>query len=933
MGESILPVSAIIKRGTANAGDALNIGGKGILARDLSAAPSCIDPRLSQVNQTCISGIVTESPRAVLLYTFEQIFTVAGLIPVTFDLQFSSIMSVAARVDVCLYDLAINPALIPHIAVEMSGSITLGTPSATLASLTAQGTIADARIPIGAKLQMATAPADLAKFSMAPTHLDVYDTCPVNGLVTLADPGFFVDSTAPIVSDSTAFQIPGQPTTSPVVFARFAAMDPESGMERVTVAVGWSPGDADIIAAREMPRDQGDSWAILIPPLELLDEKTVYVNVVYQNKQNLTTTTATPVFFDISPAVLTIWNDQTPLSSYNFSNIGVQHPRAALRKNMAYFTEDLSVNINGTSFTGFSDHLCFYYSIADGSAQNMTRWAIGTGLQRAEMANVVNWTFDLAAGTGVSSACAPVNVTHGQLYYLNLETTNSLGYVTAAASHPTMADLTPPPAGKMFFGTSPGSTMGGTIVNSTAFFSFIGFRDPESDTAYWHFAIGPSTDMDVNAIQSQPGRWQPFGSWTEYVVNEDYNSYVSLKIENLNMPEGNHIMCVQSTNFVGLVAISCTAGYIIDQTPPTGSARLTIDGNYKLTVHFSYADNLSSVQTVMVGLGDGADPNIADYVYLDVGNKPISNYTFQADLSNMQGQNVYAFLTIVDYASNSAVISSDTFSLDTVPPRPSQVWDGSSLTNDLSWIGQNSPLCASWTPFHSRVPVVFYQVSFGTGPNKADIIPWTDSQGPQTSYCINVDPAATQLIQTGVKIYASVRGYNTLRSDFTSAFSDGVTVDLTPPVDFAVNIKTATGSPVINDVAHVSVQWDSSSDPESGLDTYTAALFRKRGPDLTPLRDYAVGDLSMPLKTSAVLRGEPSSVVTGDSILVCVQAINKAGLSITSCSSPVTVDLDPPALVSRTYRAAEAPMTPFFVMKDQSIDFLWQWTALGGIFN
>ncbi|KAJ3152858.1 hypothetical protein HDU89_001063 [Geranomyces variabilis] len=496
MGEFVLPVSAIIKRGTAKAENVSGIGGKGLLARGPLNAPVCMDPRLQQVNQTCISGVINESPRAVLLYTFHQTLYVAGLLPVTFDVQFSSVMSVAASVDVCLYDLDITPTLIPHIAIEMSGTIMFGSPGATLASLTAQGTIADARIPIKAKLQMATAPAgvchtlgvdmsplsfalavgaqvlavsytsDVAQFSMAPTHLDVYDTCPVDGLATLTDPGFFVDSTAPSVSDSMAFQIPGQPTTSPFIFCRFAAMDPESGMERVTVAVGWSPGDSDIIRAREMPRDQGDSWAIPIPPLELLDEKTVYVNVLYQNKQNLTTTTATPVFFDISPAVFTIWNEQTPLSSYDFSSIGVQHPLAALRKNLAYFTEDLSVNSNGTAFTGVSDRLCFYYSIADGSAQKTTRWAIGTGRQPEEMANAVSWTLDQAAGTGVSSACAPVNVTHGQLYYLNVETTNSLGYVTVAASHPTMADLTPPPPGQIFFGTSPGSTMGGTIVNS-----------------------------------------------------------------------------------------------------------------------------------------------------------------------------------------------------------------------------------------------------------------------------------------------------------------------------------------------------------------------------------------------------------------------------------------------------------------------------------
>ncbi|KAI8590694.1 hypothetical protein BDZ88DRAFT_83772 [Geranomyces variabilis] len=962
MGQAIVPFQAIIKRNTDKASAATDIEGKGLEARDnRSPADVCADPRFANPPQVCVNANIPESPKAIQLEKFEEFFMVAGIIPVTFTLEFDALMGISAAVSLCLTELTVTPTLTPHFAILMIGFAGLGVPGASV-GLTARGTVADTHVPITPKFPITNIPggvclsidvvivplsielsititliffsysAQIAQFSMAPVTLHIFNSCPADGIAHTNQPGFFVDSTAPVVTSSGAYQVANEKLTSPFIIARFASNDPESGMDSVSVGIGWSPADMAVVPPRILPRDQGDSWSIPMAVDPLLDEKTLYVNVIHKNLQNLITTTSTPVFFDLSPPVISIWNEQTPIEDYIY-DVGRQNPRAILRKNLAPFSEELSASVNGSSFTGIPNRICFYYSILDGSAQNQTSWAIGTGQQVASASNVVPWTLDPLAGQGVTSVCQSIPLSHGQLYYLNLETINSVGYAVSQSSTPTMVDLTPPIPGSIYFGPTLGQTMNGTIVNSTAFFNFIDYKDPESGVAYWNFAIGPST-LETTEIESNVTAWEPFNAWTHYILNEAFASHVPLFISNVNMTEGNHTMCVSSTNFVGLSSIHCTKGYVVDQTPPTGEVTLVAGTNLDLTVEFTYADvNGSSVRTVMVGLGDMLSPHYADYVILDVGELPQTNYTFPIDLS-MQGHSVYGLLIVIDYATNSRHVASEwPLLIDMLPPIAGTVGDSAILDEDLSWISSLDNLCASWTPWSSNVSSVgSYDLCFGTSPGICDMHNMT-SVGLVRSQCFALPLAARPLVYEGMTVFATVMGHNGLNTTNSTASSDGVSLDTTPPENFNASIITPTGASFIRDISEVDVQWTPSYDGQSGLSRYMIQLQRQRGNQTTALKDYLVADLSDPLKSSAVIRGKTSDAEDGDSILVCVNAYNIAELQTRSCSPSVTVDSRRPALVYRSYLNNTALSTPFYVKNLSSVDLLWKWTAASGIQN
>ncbi|KAJ3177923.1 hypothetical protein HDU87_004205 [Geranomyces variabilis] len=976
MGYDVVPVQAIIKASTKDdtqkGGTEELSGDSGLAARGLPIDNVCDDPRFANLPQVCFNATIPESPRAMQLYKIEELMFLAG-IPITFSLTFNAVMGISAALSLCLTDLTVTPTLTPHFAIKISGFAGAGVPGLNV-GVTADGTVADTRLPITPQFPLAEIPTGvclsidviiiplsiqlglsitvilftykttIVTFTMDPITLHILQTCP-SGPVKKDQVGYLVDSTGPIISSSSAYQLPNESADTPFVLARFASHDDESGMTSVTVGLGWSPADMQIVPPRVIPRDQGDSWTIPISPDPLLDEKTVFVNVIHMNMQNLTTTTSTPIFIDFSAPVVTMWNEQTPIKYYNFAP-GTQNPRAVLRKNLADFSEILAYSVNGSSYTAFQDHLCFYYSVTDGTTQNTTSWAIGTGKTGPEASNVVAWTVDPTSGQGVTTVCQSVALQHAQLYYLNLATQNALGYSTTQTSPPTLTDFTPPLPGSIFFGTQTGVTMNGTLITSTAYFNFIDYTDPESGIACnrlleiekatsaftdvasldWNFAIGLSPS-NLTAVEHNVDSWTPFKPWTPYYINSGYTSYVSLFINGLNMTEGNHTMCVSATNFVGLSTTTCTKGYIVDLTPPTGAASLTVGSNLDLTVSFTYADDLSGVQTVLVGLGDTLQPHFADYVTLNVGDSPQNEIAFPIDLG-MQGQIVYGLLIIVDYASNSRHVYSDQpVLIDVVPPNAGTVGDGWTIGGDITWTNVTNVFCASWTEWSSNVTAVGrYELCFGTQAGACDIVPLQDVALLQRS-CLN----ATALVDDATTVYATVNGWNGAGAASSMASSDGVTVDLTPPDNFTVSIITQTGSPFVRDIEELSASWTPSFDLESGVDKYLVALRKISGNTASTLNDFVVPDLSNPLNTQATIRGRTYLLRDNDQVEVCVQAYNVAGMSTTFCSDPVTLDTGHPTLNYRRYLDQTAPLTPFYVTNINSVYFAWNWTAVSGI--
>ncbi|KAJ3147890.1 hypothetical protein HDU86_007628 [Geranomyces michiganensis] len=758
------------------------------------------------------------------------------------------------------------------------------------------GTVADTHVPIKAQFPLAKVPIgvcldidinmiplsielsveiriifityskSLAKFSSASLSFPILKTCPAGpGPATKATQGFLIDATSPIVTLSGASQVPNESLSAPFVFARFGSYDLESGIESVSIGVGWSPADNQIIAPQVMARGQGDSWTIPMPADVKLDEKTLFVNVFHKNQQNLTTTTSTPFLFDLSAPVIVSSNKQTPWDSFHFTP-GRHNPRAILRRNMAPFSSNLEASVNGLSYTS-EGRVCFSYAIVDATAQRLAQYAIGTGQSGAEASNVLPWTVDRAAGLTPKEICG--NHIGDGLYYLNVNTTSELGFVTTHSSPPTIVDLTPPISGNIYFGQIPGVNSNGTIIDSVAYFSIDGgFLDPESDVAYWQFNIGPS-DLAPATIESDVSLWQPFRGWTPYLVNDAYSSYLLQALHDVEMGEGNHTICVNTVNFVGLAKVKCAQGYVVDQTPPSGSITLEATQDLRLIAQFNYSDDRSTVKTVMIGLGDHYAPHFADFVTLDVGAKPQSNFTFATDV-RMQGQLVHGLLIVIDYATNSFKTFSDQPVLvDMLPPDAGLVFDGKERGSDLAWIGDITQLCASWTPWSSKVTMVdSYDLCFGSYQGACDIFDW-QAVGNQQVVCIDLPANMVKQIPP-------------------------VVFDPTPPEQFIVNITTPTSKPFVRDIQTLRVIWTTANEPDSGLTGYEVALFRRRGNDTVALTSWETPDQSLPQQQSALVRG-PSSASDGDRVFACVRV----------------------------------PLTPIYVNDTARIDLLWEWSSNG----
>ncbi|KAJ3166066.1 hypothetical protein HDU88_003611 [Geranomyces variabilis] len=325
LGKDIVPFQAIIKAtkkdDTQKGGTEELSGDTGLAARAPSGGDVCADPRFANLPQVCFNATIAETPLAMELYKYEELMFLAG-IPITFSLKFDAVMGISTALSLCLTDLTVAPTLTPHFAIRITGFAGAGVPGLNV-GVTATGTVADTRLPITPHFPLAAIPAGVClaidviivplsislglsvtiliitysvtiltvvtQFTMDPITLHILQTCPT-GPAKKDQVGYLVDSTAPVVTSSTAYQLPNESVSSPFILARFASHDNESGMSSVAVGLGWSPADMQIVPPRVIPRDQGDSWTIPMSANPLFDERTLFINVIHTNMQNLTTT-------------------------------------------------------------------------------------------------------------------------------------------------------------------------------------------------------------------------------------------------------------------------------------------------------------------------------------------------------------------------------------------------------------------------------------------------------------------------------------------------------------------------------------------------------------------------------------------------------------------------------------------------------------------
>ncbi|KAJ3176019.1 hypothetical protein HDU87_005536 [Geranomyces variabilis] len=954
VGYSIVPVTSILDLAGFKTGSSSTTSSSSSATahsrRDFVATNVCdVDEFPNPPSPMCGGGNLPEQRKSILLFKTSEFFLVAGFIPVTFSLEFDAIMGIAAGLQLCLLDLAVNPTITPEFAIVMSGSLALGIGGLLSAGLTAAGTVADTHVPIAGQFPLATIPAGvcldiemtivpltltlsinvevliisysaaLVTFTSDAATLQIMNTCPAPGLV--GGTGFLLDSTPPVFAATDAFQVIGQTVAAPLIFGRFSVSDPESGVRSVAVSVGRSPGDSSIVGTRTVPLDQGESLTMVGPTDMSFDEQTLYVSFYATNQQNLTTTASVAILYDLSPPSITLWDDYSDLSLHQHPVAG-DEPRSALRLSLEAYTLDLIAQSNGTSFSAFSDHLCFFFTIADQTPLASVKYAIGTSLVTPN--DTVAWTTVTISRLPVVAVCeSNLELAHGVTYYVTVTAIDALNYTTTASTNGTNIDLTPPVSGQIFFGTAPGQITNGTQIRNVAFISFSGFQDDDSGSAWWRAAIGPSS-AEPQTIAANPANWSPFSAWTTPTIIYNPPTIISAPIESLALPEGNHTVCIQVQNFVGLATIECQAGYIVDVTPPSGHGTIKALGP-EVTISFEYTDNLSGVQKVWVAIGDGDEPVYSDWQTFDLSQSgDLNNATFIVS-DEINGKLVYGQLLLIDYAGNVfRTATNDFIQLDLVPPIPGIVYNGE-FWSDVSYIN-GTELCVSFTEWTDSVTGIgSYDVSFGSLPNASDIISW-ETLSKAMSYCT---ANFSELVDQAV-IFANVRGWNLEHSLSATASSAGIVVDMSPPSSFNVTIDTSSGTNITRETASITMSWTPAMDYESTVVEYLVAVGQMIGglggiADDTALAGYANLNPANPLLTSATMYGIPLS--DGDVIYASVIAVNGAGDTTVESSATVLVATGRPQLLQSSLLNNASAGSLTYVLNATSINLSWSWRS------
>ncbi|KAI9100363.1 hypothetical protein DFS34DRAFT_693085 [Phlyctochytrium arcticum] len=920
----------------------------------------CYVTEFDSPEEMCGGGMLAEKKTSITLWEFSTRVLVAGFIPVEFGIAFLGLLGVQVGATVCVMNLMFRPVVAPGFGVAIRGHVAIDFFIASI-GLSVTGIVADTSVPFTVHFPFTTFPTGtcfdiaiiifplafeiavfatinllfvkinheliVARWPLAGVSYTILDVCPPKGGKSApSGSGIVIDNTPPVFPTLSAFQLPGQNPTAPLCYAEWQADDIESGMDSVSIGVGYGPGDTSVVKRQTVKRGMGNTIAIPGPTnMDVFDERTLWMVATAKNMQGGETTVSQPFLWDLSPPVINVWEGNLTQPSNFRMIIGQNETWVTQRKNLRAFTTDISAQVNGTAAQSHTKGLTFSYDIADQSPVEEVKYAIGTGSDATTINDTVPWTalpkksFGTIAVTGLT-------LLHGIKYFLALQASDKIGYTSFLQSSGTLVDLTPPytPASQLFFGTTLRSNWGGSNQRASLYLNHYGFADNETDIAVWNYAVGPS-NLQPEAIMQNPAQWTSFGGWSTYkVATPSSTGDVAVSIDGYNLAEGNHTVCVQATNFVGLKSVVCRDGYLVDYTPPTGTVSIeqgAVLGEIYLI--FQYADDRAGVRSFSVGLGDGFTPRYSGYYKFDPALTNITNFTIPID-SSLAGTLIYGQLQVEDWAGNFMVASTaEPLVVNFFPPHVGVVYDGTELGDSADFVDSTDVLCASWTAWLDTITGVGrYDLSFGYMVGETDIIPWTTVDLLNSTSCLPVTNAS---VTQNALVFANVRGWTDAgeNSKYAVASSPGTIIDITGPTPFEADITSATAKGFQNQKEFIRLAWNASSDAESGLAKYTVECFEQGGTVVLP---PTVIDTSLPLKLGGQIFGVP--LRTGSTFYCNVTAFNNAGSRNTyyTSTNSLIVDDTPPVLGYLTYNGASVYGSRVYVTNATYISIPWSWS-------
>ncbi|KAK6173123.1 hypothetical protein SNE40_016641 [Patella caerulea] len=308
------------------------------------------------------------------------------------------------------------------------------------------------------------------------------------------------------------------------------------------------------------------------------------------------------------------------------------------------------------------------------------------------------------------------------------------------------------------------------------------------------------------------------------------------------------------------------------------------------------------------------------------GHQDIMKYTTtpmdcaEANTNGMllDGHTYFVTVKAINGAGLSTTIISRPVTVDATPPSVGHVIDVlDSDGDDVDYITNQSPLSVRWQGFHDpHSSMKYYTVKVGTCDDCDDMIPEI-----KTGLSQFFTFPKSKLVP-GTKYITTVTGCN-MADMCTSAFSDGVIVDVTAPI--VGRVQDGTKDLDIEYQAtrkFIGAKWHGFRDTESGIERYEWRVGTTTG------GDELLKAQELPVVELAYRSNLPDNKLlpVNTAIYITVRCYNKAGLYSEATSNGFMIDTTLPVVTKKVVLSSYSSILSSTVISKSSIEIEWKFT-------
>ena len=478
-------------------------------------------------------------------------------------------------------------------------------------------------------------------------------------------------------------------------------------------------------------------------------------------------------------------------------------------------------------------------------------------------------------GTGTTDIITGLSLADGQTYYLNVRAWDIAGNVSAVASSDgVVIDISPPT---------------GTVVNDG---SGDDISYTASDTAL--SANWPAFTEEATQITKYEVSLGTAAGNTNILDWVDNGLSTSFSMGDMSLTSGvAYFVNVRAGDEAGNVSDPISSdGVVVDTQGPDNV--FVFDGlgeedddwtnsTETISAYWHFNDPLSGIPSFNAyEYAIGITPGGTQFT----GWTPVARDSFFT-LQNQQligGSTYYVSVRATDVLGNqSSVAISDGITVDVLLPTVGIPLDGSSQ-EDLDWQSSTNSLSVHWTATDTRDRQMdYFEYAVSTVPGDSNMVSWTNAGANNSATITGLS------LSEGITYYSSIRAYDAAGNRSSAVSTDGITVDITPPV--AGGVTDGQGADISFTASGNSLEghWTGFDDGLSGLSYYHAAAGTNIGSwDVVPWT-------SVSLDTQVVFNG--LSLISGQAYYLSVKAYDRAqNASQTASSNGVVSDQTGPEI-------------------------------------